>query len=122
MNRQCTRCKGKGHKEAMCWKKMVKPGKVKEVKELPPREGTLSSGGEVGLISYGVESDAFQITASSNRRLGCRACTYQTPHLKPSKAEQKLCDHREKCDIMKVSNDENEFNTMESSRNSPGIR
>ena len=31
-NRQCSRCKGKGHKEAMCWKKMVKPGKVKEVK------------------------------------------------------------------------------------------
>ena len=31
-NRQCSRCKGKGHKEAMCLKKMVKPGKVKEVK------------------------------------------------------------------------------------------
>ena len=43
---------------------MVKPGKVKEVGVSPSGEGTLSSGGEVGLISHGMESDAFQITAS----------------------------------------------------------
>ena len=41
-NKQCPRCKGKRHMEAMCWKKMVKPGKVKEVGVSPSGEGTLA--------------------------------------------------------------------------------
>ena len=43
---------------------MPQSGKAKEVKE----EGTLSSRGDVGLVSHrGEESDIFQITASSKR-------------------------------------------------------
>ena len=90
-NKPCPKCKVKGHLPVsyMCRKKVPQSGKVKEVKEeVPLLEGTPSSGGEVRLISHrGEESDAFQITASSKRKLSCGACTYSTPYLKPSKAK-----------------------------------
>ena len=102
------------HKGSMCYSKVPQSGKVKEVKEeLPPREGTLSSGGKVGLVTNRwEESDAFQFTTSSKKKLSCRACTYRMPYLKPSKAEQKIRSHRKKCDILKVSNEEGELNLM----------
>ena len=56
----------------MCWNKTKKFGKVKEVEVSPSGEGTLSSGGEVGLISPGAESVAFKITASKRRRIKAR--------------------------------------------------
>ena len=71
-NKPCPRCKKTRHSEKMCRWKPKKFGKVKEVEVSPSGEGTLSSGGEVGLISPGAEPGAFKITATKRRRIKAR--------------------------------------------------
>ena len=80
---------------------------MKEVKEeLSPREGTLSSGGDVGLVTNGGEElSTFQVTASNKKKMSCGACRYKTPYLKQSKAEYKLRSHRWNCKPLKVKNE-----------------
>ena len=54
----------------------------------------------------------FQITASRKRKLSCGACAYSTPYLKPSKARERIRSHKEKCDILKVSNENIELSII----------
>ena len=60
-DKPCPNCKVKGHLPVSGWCRTPQTGKAKE--EVPPREGTLSSGGKVGLVSYREESDIFTINA-----------------------------------------------------------
>ena len=60
-NKPCPTCKVKGHLPVSGWCITPRTGKAKE--EGSPREGTLSSGGRVGLISNAEESGVFTIHA-----------------------------------------------------------
>ena len=102
----------------MCRKRQPQSGKVKEVKEeVPPVEGPPSTGDVIRLVSNKGEENSqklnvFQVTASSKKKLSCGACAYSTPCLKPSKARERIRNHREKCDIQRVSSEDNELNIV----------
>ena len=81
----------------MCWNKTKKFGKVKKVEVSPSGEGTLSSGGEVGLISPGAESVAFKITARKRRRFKAMVARVKQDLVKHkrSKIPQKIYEHQQ---------------------------
>ena len=94
--------------------KKPKAERVKEVKEeLPTLEGTLSSGGNVGLVTNGRwKPSTFQVTDSRGLRLSCGACRYKMQYVKPPKAEYQLRSHKWKCKSLKVKNKKVELDLM----------